>query len=131
MRGQKLRRAVLGILICLSACHPVRAASSLGKQLHQQFHRSIVVSVDRRTHLILIVPMDTSATAPDTNPDAFARQVAEFARARYGYGTWLKNVTVMLDGEKGPVSSYTWTADDLAHAPAPAAAPRPVGERTD
>lgn len=137
MRRSYLRNALnafFGLALGLAACKPVKQVSALGKDMKQQFGRPILVSVDRHTHLILVIPPPKDTTQRDTaDPAALARQVAEYAVAHYQHKSWLKSVTVIFDsGENDSAmtfANYTWSADDLSgKTRAVAGAP---GEKSD
>ena len=111
--------------LALAACRPVKQVSALGKDIAHEFGRPILVSVDRRSHLILVIPpakVDTtqsdSAQRDTTDPASLARRVAEYAVGHYQHKSSLKNVTVIFDaGDNDSTmtfSNYTWSADDLS-----------------
>lgn len=111
--------AFFGVALALAACRPVKQVSALGKDMQREFGRPILVSVDRHTHLILVIPPAKDTTRSDTaDPAALARRVAEYAVAHYQQKTWLKSVTVIFDaGDNDSAmtfANYTWNADDLS-----------------
>jgi hypothetical protein len=128
MRRSYLRNAlnaIFSVALVLAGCRPVKQVSALGKDIGQQFGRPIMVSVDRHTHLILVIPpakVDTtkseSVERDTTDPATFARHVAEYAVAHYQHKTWLKSVTVIFDAGDNDSAltfgNYTWSADDLS-----------------
>jgi hypothetical protein len=126
MRRSLLRNrlnAIFGVALALAACRQAVPVGTLGKQIGKEFHRPIVVSADRRGHMILIVPppkVDSTAdsTAADTtDPSLFARHVAEFALAHSPSASKVKSVTVLFDANDtdstATIGKYTWSADDL------------------
>lgn len=118
MRRSLLRNAgnaIFGVALVLAACKPVKQVSALGKDIGHEFGRPIMVSVDHRSHLILVVPPADSDT---TDPASLARRVAQYAVAHY-QGKWsLKSVTVMFDSDSA-MTNYTWNADDLSRKSRP------------
>ena len=132
--------AIFGVTLALAACRPVKQVSALGKEIGHEFGRPIVVSIDRRSHLILVIPparVDTTkgdaAQRDTTDPASLARHVAEYAVAHYQHKSALKSVTVIFDAGDNDSAmtfgNYTWSADDLS-GKARAAAGTP-GEKSD
>jgi hypothetical protein len=115
---------ISGLALALCACKPVKQVADLGRDIGQEFRRPIMVSVDRRTHLILVIPpARVDSTQRDTtDPAALARQVAVYAVKHYEHASAIKNVTVIFDGgdqNKGGDSSvafeqFSWSADELS-----------------
>jgi hypothetical protein len=117
--------AISGVALALAACRPVKQVSALGKDIAHEFGRPIMVSVDRRSHLILVIPpakVDTtqsdSVQRDTTDPASLARRVAEYAVGHYQHKSSLKSVTVIFDaGDNDSTmtfANYTWSADDLS-----------------
>jgi len=143
MRRSLIRNAlnaISGVTLALAACRPVKQVSALGKDIGHEFGRPIMVSVDRRSHLILVIPPATVDTTkgetaqPDTtDPASFARHIAEYAVAHYQHKSSLKSVTVIFDAGDNDSAmtfgNYTWSADDLSGKPRPVA--RIQGEKSD
>lgn len=82
-----------------------------------------MVSVDRRTHLILVVPPARvdSGQRDTTDPAALARQVAVYAVNHYEHAGSIKSVTVIFDaGNQSTGDSsvafeqFSWSADELS-----------------
>ena len=132
--------AISGVTLALAACRPVKQVSALGKEIGHEFGRPIVVSIDRRSHLILVIPparVDTTkgdaAQRDTTDPASLARHVAEYAVAHYQHKSALKSVTVIFDAGDNDSAmtfgNYTWGADDLS-GKTRAAAGTP-GEKSD
>jgi hypothetical protein len=118
MRRSGFRNAVnviSGLTLVLAACRPVKQVSALGKEIGHEFGRPILVSVDRRSHLILVIP---PAKVDTTDPATLARNVAEYAVAHYQHKSSIKNVTVIFDaGDNDSATTfgnYSWSADDLS-----------------
>jgi hypothetical protein len=116
--------AICGVTLALAACRPVKQVSALGKDIGHEFGRPIMVSVDRRSHLILVIPpakVDTArgdSAGDTTDPASLARHVAEYAVAHYQHQSSLRNVTVIFDAGDSDSAltfgNYTWSADDLS-----------------
>jgi hypothetical protein len=116
---------VISVLaLALGACKPVRQVRDLGRDIGPEFRRPILVSVDRRTHLILVIPAAQvdSGQRDTTDPAGLARQVAVFAFKHYEHASAIKNVTVIFDGGDQSNSSdssaafqqFSWSADELS-----------------
>jgi hypothetical protein len=131
--------AISGVALVLAACRPVKQVTALGRDVDHQFGRPILVSIDHRSHLILVIPSATvDTTKPDSlqrdtaDPASLARHVAEYAVAHYEHKSALKSVTVIFDaGDDSAMTfgNYSWSADDLS-GKSPASA-GPPGEKSD
>jgi hypothetical protein len=138
MRRSLLRNAInaiFGVTLALAACRPVKQVSALGKEIGKEFQRPILVSIDHRSHLILVIPpAKLDSTQRDTtDPPSLARHVAEYAAAHYQHKSSLKSVTVIFDAGDSDSTmtfgNYTWSADELS-GKSRAAAGTP-GEKSD
>lgn len=111
--------AIFGVTLALAACRPIKQVSALGKDLAHEFGRPIMVSVARRSQLVLVIPPASDSLQRDTtNPAILARSVAEYAVAHYQHKSSLKGVTVIFDAGDNDSTmafgNYTWSADDLS-----------------
>jgi hypothetical protein len=115
---------IFSATLALAACKPVRQVYDLGRDIGQEFRRPILVSVDRRTHLILVIPpAKGDSTQRDTaNPAVLARQVAEYAAKHYEHAGSIKTITVIFDAGNQPSAGdssvafeqFSWAKDDLS-----------------
>lgn len=115
---------ISGLALVLGACKPVKQVRDLGRGIGQEFRRPILVSVDRRTHLILVVPpAQVDSTQRDTaDPAVLAHQVALYAFKHYEHVSAIQSITVILDGgarNTGGDSTvafqqFSWSKDELS-----------------
>jgi len=125
-------------MIALAACKPVRQVRDLGRDIGQEFRRPILVSVDRRTHLILVIPPATadSTQRDTTDPAALAHQVAVYAAKHYEHASAIKNITVIFDGGNQSAGGdstvafqqFSWSQDELSGRTTRASAGTPASK---
>lgn len=124
---------ISGVTLALAACRPVKQVTALGKDIGQEFRRPIVVSINGRSHLVLVIPPQKDSTRTDTtDPASLARQIAVYAVKHYEHTASLKDVTVIFDAgdDSSSFGNYTWGADDLSGKTKPPVAGTPV-EKSD
>ena len=111
----------LSIGACKGFADDVRAVMSLAQALNERYRQPVKVNINNRSHLVITFQSAPVTASSADEREAFAREVAVFAREKYVNAQTLDDITVAFIDAKsfGPVNvtssqgSYVWTIAEL------------------
>jgi hypothetical protein len=129
--GRMATRALLALAFAVvtSGCEGLKDLSTVYTALGEHFHEPMNVNINNGSHLIITLVNAPESALDDAGREAYARDIAAFAKSRWPHPGALDDITVAYSSQSstGPLTVtrsngvYRWTVAQLPDAPADSA----------
>lgn len=122
-----LRAAAVAAALALAACQGIKDMMGVMTALNEHYHLAMNVNLNNGSHLVITLVNAPQADWADIDREAFAHEVAAFAKSHYAHPDALDDITVAFQSKSGagPVTftrgggSYRWKVAELDTVSAP------------
>ena len=124
-------RSLAALLLATGAagCEGLKDLSTVYTALDEHFHEPMNVNLNNGSHLVITLVNAPERELDDTGREAYARDIAAFAKSRWPHRGTLEDVTVAYSSQSrtGPLTVtrsngvYRWKIAELPDAPADSA----------
>ena len=121
--------AAFAVVALVAGCEAFKDLSAVATALDGRFHEPMNVNINNGSHLVITLINAPERELDDAGREAYAQEIAAFAKSRWPHPHALDDVTVAYSSvsRTGPLTItrgngvYRWKIDDLPDAPADSA----------
>lgn len=121
MRSALIALLAAGLVVS-AGCQQLKDVAAVYGALDEHFHRQMNVTINNNSHLVITVVNAPEHELDDAGREAYARDIAVYAKSRWPHPDALEDITVAYStvNKTGPITftnndrSYRWSASKLS-----------------